>query len=195
MSAHDLAVVEELLRRGAAASRRTRARMRQGIPIAEVQVAALEHPNPFVRRTCLGILDHEASDASVHVFLAALHDPVAPVREIALHGLSCERCREAALCVPDVVPELLAALAREPSADVRVKLLQMLALLSSRSEAAQEEIRRTGEHDPDPVVRAAVAGFLATGRLPNPEDLRRRARSRKAKAARRQPQTPSNPRT
>jgi hypothetical protein len=195
VSAHDIAVVDEFLRRGAAASKRTRARMRDEIPLAELQVAALEHPDPWVRRLCLGILDHEASDASVAVFLAALRDPVAPVREVALHGLACERCREAALCVPDVVPELLAALRRETSADVRIKLVGMLAQLASRSEAALEAIRRAGEHDPDPVVRAAVEGFLTTGYARNPEDVRRRARSRKAKAAQRRAQAPNSPRT
>ncbi len=193
MAAHDLTVAEEFLRRGAGASRRRREQMRHEIPVAELQVAALEHPDPWVRRVCLAILDHEASDASVGVFRAALRDPVAPVREVALHGLACERCREQALGVPDVVPELLGALEREPSADVRVKVVGILALLSGRSEAALAGVRRTGERDPDPVVRAAVEEFFARGFVRNPEDLRRRARTRRAKAAGRQ--APSNPRT
>jgi hypothetical protein len=200
VSERDVAIVDEFLRSAKAMDRRTRERLRPWVPIRELQVAAREHPDPWVRRMCLGILDHEASDESVGVFLAALHDPVAPVREVALHGLACERCRVEALCVPDVVPQLVAALDREPSTDVRCRLIGILARLMGRSEDALAAIRRSAESDGDPLVReaASIVLGLAPGRNLNPEDLRRRARTRKAKAAQRQEaprQASSNPRT
>ena len=63
------------------------------VPVEAMQDAALFHANPRVRRECLSVLDHFASDASVDVFRRALRDPVPRVRLIALHGLSCEQCR------------------------------------------------------------------------------------------------------
>ena len=41
-----------------------------------------------MRRFCLFLLDHYASDVSSDIFRHALLDPVASVRESALHGVS-----------------------------------------------------------------------------------------------------------
>jgi hypothetical protein len=67
---------------------------RSGVaPVGALQAAAVGHGDPWVRRDCLAVLDHVASDASVETFRVALDDPVAPVRLAAIHGLACERCR------------------------------------------------------------------------------------------------------
>jgi hypothetical protein len=187
VAARELAVVEDFLQRGRHASRRTRERLRRELPIPEIRVAALEHPDPWIRRLCLGILDHEASDESAEVFAAALRDPVAPVREVALHGLSCERCRSEELPVADVAPLVIDAFERETSVDVRCRLLAILLQLSDRSPAAHAAIARTAETEDDPLVKEAAVVALRRGRALNPEDLRRRARTRRAKAARRTP--------
>ena len=88
-----------------------RARLARDMPVATIQAAALGHPDFTVRRFCLFLLDHYASDASWEVFRRALRDPVPAVREGALHGIACERCRVEALPVPDVVGDLVAIMA------------------------------------------------------------------------------------
>ena len=54
------------------------------------------------------------------------------VREIALHGLSCEWCRTEELCVADVVPDLAQSLASDPSAKVRHGVVLMMWQLIDR---------------------------------------------------------------
>ena len=89
-----------------------------GVPVAASQHVALHHDDPWLRRRCLDLLDHHAADDCTDVFLAALDDPVAPVREIALHGLACERCRATEVCVADVVPRVIRTLDEDPAAEV-----------------------------------------------------------------------------
>ena len=78
---HD--VVRAFLRQWYEADERGRKRLGEAAPVVAVQDAALYDPDPWMRRQCLGFLDHHASDESGHVFLAALSDPVTPVRETA----------------------------------------------------------------------------------------------------------------
>jgi HEAT repeat protein len=147
-------------------------------PIAAMQAAALHHPNARVRRECLGVLDHDANDASVDVFRAALGDPVPRVRQVALHGLACERCREEALCVTDVVPTLVHALEHDDNAKVRHAAVGILLSLSERDRRAGDAIRDAMEHDPDELVRRA-ARAASEGRyrgMASRKAIRRRAR-------------------
>jgi len=90
---HDLEVVDDFVSRCRALANKKRRFQTSEIPLAEMRIAAVRHPDPWVRRTCLYFLDHDANDESTATFLAALDDPVTPVREMALHGLACERCR------------------------------------------------------------------------------------------------------
>src|SRR5207248_2586933 len=115
--------------------------------------AALEHPNARVRRECLTVLDHEANDESVETFRAALADPVPRVRTIALHGLSCERCRTGELCATDVVRTLIDALEHDPSPRVRHDTVPMLLRLSDRDQRAIAALKTAADHDDDPLVR------------------------------------------
>jgi hypothetical protein len=121
MTRSDLQLATDFVRRWAALAQNKRARIVDHMPLAAVQAAALDHPNLAIRRLCLFLLDHYASDASWNIFRRALRDPVASVREIALHGLSCERCRSEPICVADVVADLVDIVASDPSADVRHK--------------------------------------------------------------------------
>src|SRR5262245_66338102 len=91
------------------------------------RAAALSHPDLAIRRFCLFLLDHYASDVSSDTFRRALRDPVASVRESALHGLACERCRHEDICVTDVVTDVIEILASDPNAEVRHKALAALA--------------------------------------------------------------------
>src|SRR6516162_931878 len=105
MTRSDLQLATDFVHRWAALTKNRRARIVNQMPVAAVQAAALDHPDLAMRRLCLFLLDHYASDASWNTFRHALRDPVASVREIALHGLSCERCRSEPLCVADVVAD------------------------------------------------------------------------------------------
>jgi len=67
--------------------------MAQGAGATQDLVSGLTHPNPNVRWWCLQILDHSASDQCVPAIFELLHDPVWRVRRMAVHALSCQRCK------------------------------------------------------------------------------------------------------
>jgi HEAT repeat protein len=144
-------------------------------PVAALQAAALGHVDPWVRRDCLATLDHVASDASVATFRTALDDPVAPVRLAAIHGLACERCRTEALCIADVVPRLVRAVADDPNAEVRHRAVELLRGLALRSPTALAAVQRARADDPDALVREAAARALRPGHLPGRRALARRS--------------------
>jgi HEAT repeat protein len=148
-------------------------------PVAALQAAALTHPNARVRRDCLGALDHEANDESVEVYRAALADPVPRVRILALHGLSCERCREGELCASDVVPTLVGALRHDPSAKVRHATIGIHLGLADRDPRATAALEQAAEDDGDRLVRlaagAALDGSFGAG-VGSRKALRRRER-------------------
>ena len=160
-------------------------------PIGAMQAAALAHPNARVRREALGVLDHEANDASAGVFQAALADPVAKVRILALHGLSCERCRTEELCVADVVPTLLGVLRDDDSAKVRHAAVSTLVALAGRDDRVTDALRAAADDDPDDLVRLAAAA-AATGRyrgMGSRKAIRRRQRGGRAAATKRDHRT------
>jgi hypothetical protein len=179
-------VVSAFFRRWNALPNKQRYQLVPEVPIPEMQLAAIADPNPWLRCGCLSFLDHYANDESIHVFLGALDDPVPFVREMALHGLSCERCRTDDLCVADVVPVLSRVLATDPSPEVRHKVVPLLMDLVSRSSPAQEALRRSSLADADILVRQAAAAALE-GRERDARrsrhDLRRQAKTRRGKAA------------
>jgi hypothetical protein len=51
----------------------------------------------------------------MHVFAEALTDDQPWVRDIALHSIACEPCKEGELCVRDTVPHVIRVLAQDPS--------------------------------------------------------------------------------
>ena len=120
------------------------------IPVAAVQEAALSHPHVEMRRFCLFLLDHYASDVSSETFRRALRDPVAPVRESALHGLACETCRHEDIAVPGVVTALVQILASDRNAEVRHKSVAALARFVRRDTRAAEAIARAAAAIPIP---------------------------------------------
>jgi HEAT repeat protein len=122
--------------------------------------AAIEHEDPWVRRKCLSFLDHHASDESASVFLQALDDPVAPVRDLALHALACEQCRTEELCVAEVTPRIARVLDGDPNPEVRFKAIPILRRLASRDRTALTAIERAAENDADERVREAAAAIL-----------------------------------
>jgi HEAT repeat protein len=178
-------VVSAFFRRWNALPNKQRYQLVPEVPIPAMQHAAVTDPNPWLRRGCLSFLDHYANDDSIHTFLRALDDPVPFVREMALHGLSCERCRTADLCVADLVPVLSRVLATDASAEVRHKVVPLLMDLVNRSAPAQEALRRSSLSDEDILVRQVAAAALQ-GRereaRRSRHDLRRQAKTRRGKA-------------
>jgi HEAT repeat protein len=144
------------------ADRRKRRRPLGHRDVADLQVGALHHPDPHIRRTCLWMLDHQANDASMPVFAQALRDEVDFVREVALHSLACEGCKQDELCVADVVPPLVRVLEEDPKPDLRIKALAALLGLSGREPRAMEALERAGRENSDAVVRRCAAQ-AATG--------------------------------
>ena len=118
-----LEVANDFVHGWVASPKQRRARLGRNLPIAAVQVAALSHPDLAMRRFCLFLLDHYASDVSSDIFRRALRDPVASVHESALHGLACERCRHEDICVTEVVTDIIETLASDPNPEVRHKAI------------------------------------------------------------------------
>jgi HEAT repeat protein len=147
---------EQYLRRFAATSPRRRPRVAAQAPVERIQQAALRHPDPFVRRSCLEFLDHHANEASAAVFARALHDPVEPVRHTALHSIACETCRVDDLCAAEVVPHVAEVLAADPSPELRHKSIPVLLRLAARDPRARAAVERAAEDDDDPLVRAVA---------------------------------------
>jgi hypothetical protein len=183
----DLEVANDFVHRWLALRKERRARLGKQIPVAAVQAAALSHPDLAMRRFCLFLLDHYASDVSTDTFRRALRDPVASVREGALHGLACERCRDGDICVTDVVTDLVEILASDPNAEVRHKTVAALARFIGRDGRAGEAIARAAHHDPDAAIREVARTVANSGQ---PQVHRRKAALRDAHRAKRKERKP-----
>jgi hypothetical protein len=181
----DLELAGDFVRRWSALAKQRRSRLARQMPVGAVQAAALGHPDLAMRRFCLFLLDHYASDASSDVFRRALRDPVASVRESALHGLACERCRVEELAVADVVTDLVESLVRDPNVEVRHKTVAALARFIDRDDRARDAICNAAQDDPDPAIRHVAQTVADTGqphvrrRKSALRDARRLARTRR----------------
>src|SRR5215831_2510595 len=184
MTRTDLEVANDFVHGWVASPKQRRARLGRKLPVAAVQIAALSHHDLAMRRFCLFLLDHYASDMSSDIFRRALHDPVASVRESALHGLACERCRHEDICVTEVVTDVSEILASDPNPEVRHKALAALARFIDRDRRAGEAIARAALHDADAAVRRAAQVVADSGqphvrsRKAALRDARRAVRSR-----------------
>src|SRR5215470_18260437 len=184
MARTDLELATDFVHQWGALSKDRRARLGKQIPLAEVQVAALSHPDLAMRRFCLFLLDHYASDVSSDTFRRALRDPVASVRESALHGLACERCRHEDICVTDVVTDVIEILASDPNPEVRHKALAALARFIDRDRRVGDAIARAALQDSDAAIRRAAQVVADSGqphvrsRKAALRDARRAVRSR-----------------
>lgn len=172
----NLSGVVPFLRRFLATPAQKRSRVAAEAPIEQIQWAALRHSDPFVRRGCLGFLDHYANEVSAWVFALALHDPVEPVRHTALHSIACENCRTEALCAADVVPHLAAVLGGDPSPELRHKSIPVLLRLAARDPRARAAVVRAADDDHDPLVRDVARRALQGEHVRSRKAYERRAR-------------------
>jgi hypothetical protein len=88
MARADLELATDFVYRWRALSRDRRARLGKQIPISAMQVAALSHPGLAMRRFCLFLLDHYASDVSSDIFRRALRDPSPSTRAPSMISLA-----------------------------------------------------------------------------------------------------------
>lgn len=165
-----------------AAPRSRRSSVGERMPRAAVRAAALTHPDPLVRRSCLFVLDHYDCDNSVETFRRALRDPVSFVRESALHGIVGERCRHEEICVSDVVGDLVRLLASDANPGVRHKTVVALGRFLDRDIRAPEAVARAAQTDPDAAVRLIAGEMIRSGQ---PHHRGRKAAVREERRARR----------
>jgi hypothetical protein len=86
-------------------------------------IEGLSHPKPRVRRGAASFMDHHADDSSVDKLAQlALQDPVPYVRRVAVHALTCQRCKPAPL-TRDVAPLLLRVAREDPNSKVQGEAL------------------------------------------------------------------------
>ena len=172
MTRTDLEIATDFVHRWGALSKERPGRLGKQIPVAAVQITALSYPDLAMRRFCLFLLDYYASDLSSDIFRSARRDRVASVRESALHGLACERCRHEDICVTDVVTDLIEIMTSDPNAEVRHKTVAALARFMGRDGRAGQAIVRAAHHDPDPAIRDVAQAVADSGR---PHVRRRKA--------------------
>lgn len=170
------------LHRFEATSAKRRSSAAADAPVAQIQVAALHHPDPFVRRGCLGFLDHYANEASASVFALALRDPVAFVRHAALHSLACETCRTEELCVADVSPYLVEVVFADPSPEVRHNAIPVLLRLADRDPRARHAVERAADDDTDELVREVARRALTGEHVRSRRAYRRRRKPKRTPA-------------
>ena len=156
-----------------------RERLLARMPLADVQHAALHHPDTEARFWFLFYLDHYANDASMAVFAAGLKDPSVQVRGMALHSIACETCKSGELCVTDVVAGLVEVLESDPCAELRLKTVPMLMRLTE-DQRARTAVERAATDDRDAVVRHVAAEALE-GRVVLPRKRYERSQRRHAK--------------
>ena len=96
-----------------------------GTDALEALHAGLGHGNWQVRKWCLILLDHNASDESFAFMQPLLRDPKMDVRLWATHVISCERCKEGE-CPVDFVPLLVERIEMDESIRVRRMAVAML---------------------------------------------------------------------
>jgi hypothetical protein len=176
----DLEVAHDFVHIWLALPKERRARLGNQIPVAALQIAALSHPDLAMRRCCLCLLDHYASEASTDTLRRALRDPISSVRKGALHGLACERCRHDDICVTEVVTDLIEILGSDPNAEVRHKTVAALAQFIDRDGRARDAMTWAAHHDPDPAIRYVAGTAAASGQ---PHIRRRKAALRDVRRA------------
>jgi GNAT superfamily N-acetyltransferase len=178
----DCQAAARFLQRFAATLAKRRSSVAADAPIGQIQLAALHHPDPFVRRGCLDFLDHYANETSTSIFALALRDPVELVRHAALHSVACETCRTEELCAADVVPHLVEVLSADPSPELRHKAIPVLLGLADRDPQARQAVERAADSDADALIRGVARRALAGEHVRARKAYQRRAKRRRTPA-------------
>lgn len=93
--------------------------------ILDVVTDGFDHGDPDVRKWCVALMDHHATESCIDPLVEALEDPRAAVRRHAVHSVGCQSCKEDPLDI-DVVGLLRARVERDSSVRVRRAATHML---------------------------------------------------------------------
>ena len=105
----------------------------------------LAHPKVHIRRGCAGFMDHHGTDACmVPLREVALNDPAPSVRRVAVHSVTCQRCKPVPL-TGDLVGLLVQIALNETSRRTREGAIWGLGYQprDARAVAALEQLLRT----------------------------------------------------
>jgi HEAT repeats len=119
----------------------------------------LEHVKPRVRYTCAAALDHLADERCTEPLRHLLNDPVARVRRAALHSLSCDACKVAALPNrADLVPTLIDLALHDAS--IRVRRAATVSLVESCDPSVFPVLQKLSAEKDDMIQRTARKGLV-----------------------------------
>lgn len=127
-----------------------------GAPALPALRRGTRHPDPLVRRMCVGILDHLVDEASVPDLVAALDDGDPHVCARALHALACDTCKKNE-CRPGealFVPRAIEFLEHHPNPDVRAAAIDALGKVAGHRPDVAAALEVCGATDPDPRLRS-----------------------------------------
>lgn len=88
-------------------------------------VEGFTHETPDVRKWCVALMDHHATQACVDPLIDMLEDPKTAVRRHAVHSIGCQSCKDSPLDI-DVVGLLIERVDRDTSIRVRRAAVHML---------------------------------------------------------------------
>lgn len=133
-----------------------------GVPIAR---EGLQHENTAVRQFCCAFLDHFLVPEALPDLIAMLADPAPSVRQMTLHTLACERCKEGA-CRPEeatVLPPALRLLGEDSNAHVRAMAIEVIGQYVHTNPQAVQALITAGASDASPAVRKKARWYAPGG--------------------------------
>jgi HEAT repeat protein len=147
---------------------RIRDRADQELPYDLIARAVVEDPDPTVRWRAVDLLDHYADDRHSEAVVAATRDPVARVRQHAVHALGCTVCKRTLTGV-DAVPALVACVLDEDNAKVRRHATWAL-IERLPDPRARDVLDRLAATDRDERVRGDAAAAIKHRNLTSPTE-------------------------
>jgi HEAT repeat protein len=105
--------------------------------LVDALLNGLSHPEPRMRYDCAHALDHFADDRCLEPLHRLLDDPVPRVRRMALHVLSCDRCKLTPLAPDeDLSAVLIERALADPSINVRRQAVVALGSVCGEQDAS-----------------------------------------------------------
>lgn len=116
--------------------------------LLEAVIDGFDHDDPQVRKWCVALMDHHATESCIDPLREMLHDPRAAVRRHAVHSIGCQSCKADPLDL-DIIDLLIERVRTDSSIRVRRAATHMLgnqppderarAFLADLSERASDE--------------------------------------------------------
>ncbi|MEN9938958.1 MAG: hypothetical protein RLZZ387_5537 [Chloroflexota bacterium] len=142
-----------------------RALFAMGFAAVPAALEGLRHEDASIRYHCCALLDHFLVPEALPGLIAVLRDPDPRVRQMALHTLACDRCKEGA-CRPreaDVLPEALRALSDDEDPHVRAMAIEVVGQYVHTNPDAERALVAANSGDPSPAVRKKAGWYIPGG--------------------------------